>query len=306
MTNWTEQLKQNGYTPKIWLNESMAEHCTLRMGGPADFFTRPETEEQLQLLILNCHKTGMPFMLLGGGANILVADEGIRGLVIETSALNQFQLQNMHLTIGAGCDVSVASEWAQKKGLAGLEWINRMPGSFGGAVWMNARCYGYEIADILVSVQVLTPAGEIQTHPFSADQWAYKRSPFQQSNEIILSATVKLKPGDKDTLKQEMKRIASDRINKGHFRKPSAGSTFKNNRAFGAPSGVIIDQCGLRGLNIGDAAVSDWHANILINRGHASSRDFLRLIQLIQEEVEKQTGFLLEPEVLPVGDWRTL
>lgn len=281
----------------------MSLHCSLKLGGPADLFAQPQNREELQILLRCCRETGISPTILGGGANILVADRGIRGLVIHTGALQRVERQDNLLLVDAGCDVSDASERALNEGLAGLEWIYRMPGSMGGAVWMNARCYGSEISEILEWVEVLSPEGDIRRLAFNAEEWAYKKSPFQQSKEIILRACLRLKEGDKAFLENKMQEISRDRIDKGHFRKPSAGSTFKNNRQFGAPSGVIIEQCGLKGTSMGGAAVSDWHANILINRG-GTSRDFRNLIERIQEEVRKMTGFLLEPEVLYTGDWR--
>jgi len=283
--------------------EKMSRHCSLKLGGPADFFAQPQSVEELQIVMDCCRQGGIAPTILGGGANILVADRGIRGLVIHTGGIQRVERQGNNLLVEAGCDVSDASERALSEGLEGLEWIYRMPGSMGGAVWMNARCYGSEIAEILEWVEVLNHEGYISRLPFNAAEWAYKKSPFQQSRDIILRVCLRLKEGDKSILENKMEEIGKDRIQKGHFKKPSAGSTFKNNRQFGAPSGVIIEQCGLKGTSIGGAAVSDWHANILINRG-GTSRDFRNLIERVQEEVHKMTGFLLEREVLYIGDWR--
>lgn len=296
-------LREHHYQGTLLEQEDMSRHCSLKLGGPADFFARPENVEDLQILLDCSRRSGVISTILGGGANILVADKGIRGLVIHTGGLEEVERQGDFLLAGAGCDVSDVSERAQFEGLAGLDWIYRMPGSLGGAVWMNARCYGSEMADILEWVEVLTPEGEIRRLNFDSSEWAYKISPFQKKKDIIVRVCLRLKKGDQVQLREEMDRIASDRIQKGHFRKPSAGSTFKNNRDFGAPTGVIIEQCGLKGISLGGASVSDWHANILINRG-GTSRDFRSLIERIQEEVQRQTGFHLEPEVLCIGDWR--
>lgn len=298
-----EKLKQQNYTSEILSKEPMSKHSSLRLGGPADFFTMPGSAEELVLLLQCCREEGLPYTLLGGGANILVADRGIRGMVIQTSGLSEIQQMENRLMIQAGCDVSRASEYARDHSLQGLEWIYRMPGSLGGALWMNARCYGSEMAEILDSVRVITPQGELEERLFQADQWAYKDSPFQHNGDIIIDATLNLQPGDPQELQVRMSEIAKDRVEKGHFTKPSAGSTFKNNRDFGAPSGKIIDECGLRGLELGDAQVAPWHGNILINRGSATSRDFRSLIEKVQNTVEEKTGFRLEPEVLMLGEW---
>ncbi len=281
----------------------MTLHSSLKLGGPADYFCRPKNRDELLLLVKICRDNDIPWMILGGGANILVADRGIRGLVIHTADLNRIERHGNTMIVEAGCDVSQASLFAMNHELQGLQWIYRMPGSLGGAIWMNARCYGSEISQILQWVEILTTQGKIERQPFDPGQWAYKKSPYQQQDLVILGAALTLGPGDKKTLQWEMKEIEADRIHKGHFKKPSAGSTFKNDRTFGAPSGKIIDLCGLRGISQGGAAVSSWHGNILINQDSATSADFLALIKKVQQEVLDQKGFLLEPEVLTVGDW---
>lgn len=292
-----------GYSSPILQNEELAPYTTLRLGGPADYYTRPSGVGQLQILLDWCRGEKMPWVILGGGANVLIADRGIRGLVIHTSGLKDITREGSDAVCEAGCTVTDLCDWALQEQLSGLEWIYRMPGSVGGAVWMNARCYGSEISQCLNWVEVITSEGEYLRRDFIKEEWDYKLSPFQVSGDFIVRVSLRLKPGDPKTMEPAMKKVADDRINKGHFRKPSAGSTFKNNRNFGAPTGKIIDHCGLRGLAVGGAAVSDWHANILINKNQCSSRDFLELVNQVQEEVEKQTGFHLDPEVLCLGDW---
>lgn len=281
----------------------LGEFCTFNTGGPADFFVIPEDEEDLQNLLVQLKEQNIPWFILGGGANILVSDKGIRGAVISTARLNTVTEIPGGLRCGAGLEISLAADAAAERALAGIEFFHAMPGSVGGALWMNARCYGGEISRIFRGASVLNENLEKDYIPFKAEDWAYKVSPFQNRQYIILSGDFTLKPGNRKELMLKMEEIRQDREAKGHFRAPCGGSTFKNNRAFGAPSGKIIEEAGLKGLRLGGAAVSSWHGNILINENRARAADIDRLIRLVQKKVKEKTGFLLEPEILKVGDW---
>jgi len=290
------------------MNEPMSAHTTYRVGGPADFYVRPERVDDVVLLIRTAREAAIPVFVLGGGANILVSDRGIRGIVLDSGGFRaqHFETQSDGSTlfrVGAGLPVSDASAAAAEQGLAGMAFIYSMPGSVGGAVWMNARCYGACIADILAYVDLVDEAGEFQHYiPREAD-FAYKVSPFQGRRTVIVEAGFRLTPGSTDELWQQMREVQHDRDMKGHFAAPSAGSVFKNNRDFGAPSGQIIDGLGLRGFQIGGARVSDLHANIVQNTGTATAADIKAVIDHIREEVRRARGFLLDPEIVLVGDW---
>ncbi len=284
-------------------NEPLNIHTTFQTGGPADIFAEPDSPEELRNLLLTLKDLKIPRFILGGGANILVSDKGIRGAVISMKRLNRIGLDRNTLVLGAGLEVSLGALKAARWGLGGLEFIYGMPGSVGGALWMNARCYGGEISRIFQWADILNENLEPERIHFREEDWDYKRSPFQDRECVILSGAFRMRKEASTELIKEMEAIREDRKQKGHYRAPCGGSTFKNNRAFGAPSGVLIEQAGLKGTRIGGAAVSDWHGNILINENGATSEDISRLIELVQNRVREKTGFYLEPEVLKVGEW---
>jgi UDP-N-acetylmuramate dehydrogenase len=233
----------------------------------------------------------------------LVSDSGIRGIVVNMTSLDQWSHHEGVLDAQAGLDVSAAAQLGYEGGFSCIEFLNAMPSTLGGAIFMNARCYGAEIADVLLEVTVLDEDNRIQIVPFEPSQWSYKRSPFQGRDWVILSAKLRTKPCEPSAIEAIMRANAADRESKGHFRLPCAGSIFKNNHAFGDPSGVIIDRLGLKGLARGQAAVSAWHANILVNNGGASAADMRSLIEEVQQRVFDATGFLLEEEVIYAGEW---
>jgi len=203
----------------------------------------------------------------------------------------------------AGLEVSEAAQAGRAQGFSCLEFLNAMPSTVGGAVFMNARCYGAEIADVFSQALVLDEANEELVVPYRKEDWAYKSSPFQNKDWVIVETRFKTTPADPEAVERVMNANAADREAKGHFRLPCAGSIFKNNHAFGAPSGVLVDRVGLKGLRRGQAAVSAWHANIFVNEGGASASDLRALIFEVKERVLQATGLALEEEVIYAGDW---
>jgi UDP-N-acetylmuramate dehydrogenase len=281
----------------------LAPLTSFQTGGPAQFYATPSTNEEVRELYLYAQEQNLPVFLLGSGANILVSDQGISGLVIATKELKGLAWSEGRVECGAGWEISDLIDLCHKKGLSSLEFLYAMPSSVGGAVWMNARCYGLEIADRFLGATVLDKDLNLTQRSMDPSQWAYKISPFQTQKDIVLSASFKTKSLDPAEIQKTMIDHKTDRENKGHFRKPCAGSFFKNNRAFGKPSGQIIDELGLKGLSRGQAQVSPWHGNIIINNGGASARDIWDLGMLVHDKVLEATGFDLEPEVIPVGKW---
>jgi UDP-N-acetylmuramate dehydrogenase len=184
-----------------------------------------------------------------------------------------------------------------------LEFLAGMPGTIGGALWMNARCYGSSVSDVLLETTFLDEGWEKRLLPFRPEDFSYKRSPFQARSVLILSGRFALVPENPEELQKKMAEYRGDRESKGHYRFPSAGSAFKNNRDFGKPTGMIIDELGLRGLRVGNAEVAPWHGNIIINRGAASAWDIRRLTEEVAQRVLNQRGLLLECEILFVGEW---
>jgi UDP-N-acetylmuramate dehydrogenase len=284
-------------------DEPMAPHTSFRIGGPADAFLCPRTDRELEDARGACLRAGVPVFLLGGGTNILVADRGIRGAVIDLTGLRGIRLEDGILSALAGTPMSDTAAAAAAAGFSGLEFAWCLPGTVGGAVWMNARCYDRSVSDCLLAA--VSSGDDLAPHrrEVRPAEWGYKKSPYQGLRETIVSAEFRLEPGDRVRMEARMAEIKADRERKGHFRFPSAGSTFKNDRAFGAPTGALIDSLGLRGLSVGDAQVAPYHGNIFINKGRATAADMRELIRRVERSVEDRLGFRLEREVLLVGDW---
>ncbi len=284
-------------------DEPMAVHTSFRIGGPADLYVAPRTEAAVAAVMASCAAEGLPCFLLGGGTNILVSDRGIRGVVLDLSALQGASAEGTRLTAMAGSPVSALAELARERGLSGLEFAFSLPGTVGGAVWMNARCYDRQISDVLEYAVHLDAAGAPCRRPIDTSRWSYKVSPYQALGRPILRAGFLLEPGDPAEIGRQMAEHHADRVRKGHFLHPCAGSIFKNNRAFGAPTGKIIDSLGLKGLRIGGAQVAPFHGNIIINTGGARAADVRALIERVEEETARRLGLALEREVVLVGEW---
>lgn len=290
----------------VRFDEPMAGHTTFKVGGKADAFFEPASTEELKTLIEFLKTNGQQFFVFGGGSNLVVSDDGIKGAVICTRKMNNISLmQNtdgLYLNCAAGTLMDEIAEFCEKNSISGLETFSGLPGTIGGAVFMNARCYEHSISDVLKSaVYFDEDTRTIQSYEFNEADWAYKKSPFQNRKAIILEAQLKCAAGEKEQIKALNAHYVEDRKGKGHFKFPSAGSVFKNNHDFGSPSGKIIDQTGLRGFSIGGAQIAPWHGNFIINTGNATAADIHNLVIHVTNEVKKQTGFVLEPEIIFVG-----
>jgi len=307
-------LKSSPCEVEIRRNESMKDHTTFKIGGEADFFIIPKGEGFISfcasLLNITC-KEKIPLFILGGGANIVVSDKGKRGIVLDMgswkgeykSALSK---KEDELIFKSGTSIDEAADAACAYGLSGLEFLAGMPGTIGGAVWMNARCYSSEVADVLSHVEILYREKDEysikQIDVKNGAGFGYKKSPFQEMDCLIISAAFNFRKGNKEKILAEMNKNREDRQKKGHYLFPSAGSAFKNNHDFGRPTGQIIDELGLKGLQAGGAQIASFHGNIVINTGNATASDIRALMDEVAAKVKKETGFILEPEVLFVGD----
>jgi UDP-N-acetylmuramate dehydrogenase len=289
-------------------DEPMAGRTTFRIGGPADAVAEPRTRESLAALLSAARAEGLPVFLLGGGANLLVRDGGIRGLVISTRGLAGLRLTEAGAEAEAGVPVTDLVSEAAEAGLSGLEFAAGLPGSVGGAVYMNARCYEREFADVLTRVDYLDPRGRFGSMVPDRGEWAYKRTPFMPggrlTGSVVLGAEFRMTPGDRAAIRAWMRELEADRAAKGHFDFPCAGSVFKNDRRFGRPTGKILDELGFRGRTLGSAAVSEKHANIFVNPGAATAADMIALIETARREARERFGYELEPEVVIVGEDR--
>ncbi len=303
MTTVREMLEKINIQGVVKFDEPMALHTSFRVGGAADAYLVPKEPTDVLKLMEAASGAGIPVFILGKGANILVSDRGIRGLVLDLRFFNEISVEGTVLNAGAGCDVSDVCTAALRHGLTGFEFINAMPGSVGGAIYMNARCYDVSVSDVLEYVLFIDEHLDIKKERISKAAFSYKRSPFQGTSKIILGGGFRLEQGDVEKIKSAMETFRADREKKGHFLAPSAGSVFKNNRAFGVPTGKLIDSLGLKGLCQGGAQIAPFHGNIIINRGHAKAQDILELIRIIETRVKSELGFDLEREIILVGDW---
>jgi len=331
-----------GLAASVRFDEPMSAHTTFRVGGPADLLASPSNAAELVAVIDLFTINDIPVSILGGGSNLLVSDKGIRGAVVTLDAFNASgrlheagsaparaatvlpsgtagdpSPSGILVRSGAGASMKELTEWCLTESLSGVERFAGLPGSVGGAVFMNARCYERSVSDVFFAAELLhfrSGGCTLETRAFDPADWDYKKSPFQRRTGadpliladdtlLILAATFSLQPGEGPKIREEMDGWIRDRELKGHFRFPSAGSMFKNNHAFGKPSGKIIDEAGLRGFRIGDAQVAPWHGNIVINAGTARAADLRALVEEVRERVFKATGFALESEVIIAGDW---
>ena len=288
------------YLPDMKLvhDEPMSRHTSFRIGGPAARMAFPANAEQVVLLQGLAEACEIQPLVIGNGTNLLVSDEGIDNLVIDTSEMNTIRLEEDGVTISAYAGVSLArlADFACKQGLTGLEFAHGIPGTLGGAVCMNAGAYGGEMKQVIDSVVLLDPSEGIRVLSCEEMEFGYRHSLLDEHpNLIVLSASVKLMPGDPDAIRETMRELMAKRKASQPLEWPSAGSTFK--RPEGYFAAALIDQCGLKGFGVGGAQVSEKHAGFVINQGGATCADVLELIRQIQERVLAEKGVRLEPEV---------
>ena len=285
----------------LLLAEPMTKHTSFHIGGPAELMAQPQSEAELQSLLLKAAEAAVPVTLVGNGSNLLVRDKGIRGLVIKLgSMLREIKVSGNVLTFGSGVSLAQASKKAAELGLSGMEFAVGIPGSIGGAVYMNAGAYDGEMSKVVKSVRVMNAAGEVSE--LSADEldFGYRHSALQGSGKIVTSVTVELPAGDKQAIAEKMADFSNRRITKQPLELPSAGSMFK--RPPGYFAGTLIDQTGLKGYTVGGAQVSTKHAGFVVNIGGATAADVLQLISDVQAKVFAAHGVKLEPEVLVLGE----
>ena len=276
--------------------EPMAKHTSFRIGGPAEVLACPRSEAELTALLAVCRDEEIVPRILGGGTNILAPDGGLPGVVISTRGLDTLELTDDGLIVaGAGIPLARLALFAQKNGLTGLEFAHGIPGTVGGGMYMNAGAYGGELVQVAVSARFLTPEGELQTFEGEAMGLGYRRSAFMALSGVIVSAAFRLQPGDPEAILARMRELMERRKASQPLDLPSAGSTFK--RPVGGYAAALIQEAGLKGLRVGDAAVSTKHSGFVVNLGQATSADVLELIAEVRERVKENSGIELEPEV---------
>lgn len=303
---------------RMLFSEDLAPRTTMKVGGKASALAIPEDMQSAAYAACSARRAGLPLFVLGGGSNIVVSDGGLDALVISLERLNGISFADGLLTVGAGAKFDDIIEFCAKNCLNGLSSFAGLPGTAGGAAYMNARCYGVSAGDLIDSV-CYVDLDEIKEEKHFADdfalanlakvyhnkrgEWAYKKSPFQSFCSLILSVTfcveaLERSAGNEDLIRSEAAGFVEDRRSKGHFRAPSAGSVFKNDRSFGKPSGQLIDEAGLKGLSVGGAQIAPWHGNFIINKGSATAGDIKALVDRAREAVRGMTGFSLETEII--------
>lgn len=284
----------------VALDEPMSKHTSFRIGGPADLFVTPDDIDELRDVIAACKAAGVPHFVLGCGSDLLVADEGYRGVIVScTKGLVNVAIDGETMACQAGVPLREASEMACELGLSGLEFACGIPGSVGGACFMNAGAYGGCVADVLESVRCLMPDGTQQSLPVEELALGYRASRVRDEGLVVLSATFRLHEGDQDDIRARMDDFTQRRRKKQPLELPSAGSTFK--RPEGHFAGKLITDAGLKGYAHGGASVSTKHAGFVVNNGGATATDVHAVIRHVQDEVERQFGVRLEPELRFLG-----
>lgn len=280
----------------------MSRHTTFQIGGPADRFVTVESRSQLKGLLQVLHEESLPYMILGKGSNLLVSDKGIRGAVLLLSGeFRQVELlSNGLVRAGSGASLAAVCAFAREQGLTGLEFAWGIPGSVGGAAYMDAGAYGGEMRDVVERVLHVTPEGEESSASGEALEFAYRHSRYTGTRDVITGVEFRLEPGDQAQIAAKMEELMGRRKEKQPYDMPSAGSVFK--RPQGAFAAALIEECGLKGRSVGGAQVSPKHAGFIVNTGGATCQDVLDLVGQVQEEVYEKKGIRLEMEVRVTGE----
>lgn len=299
-----KEIQENllNYLPKerIKINEPLKHYTYTKIGGNADILVFPTEIHEIQNVVRFSNENDIPLMVLGNASNVIVTDEGIRGIVLNLTKLNGIQCHGDVITSQSGSSIIEVSKFALTMQLSGLEFACGIPGSVGGAVFMNAGAYGGEVADILHSVKVVTPEGELVEIKASDLQLRYRHSSVAENGYIVVEATFDLKEEDPKVIKAKMEELTFLRESKQPLEFPSCGSVFK--RPIGHYAGKLIQESGLQGKSIGGAQVSTKHAGFIVNKGNATSGDYVSLIHLIQNTVKSNFNVDLETEVRIIGE----
>ena len=287
---------------RIRVNEPMSEHTSFNIGGPADLFVTVMNEEELATVLRLACENNAHHLIIGNGSNFLVSDKGYRGIIAKLGdAFSDISVEGNEITVGAGRLLSSTSAFACRSGLAGLEFASGIPGTIGGAIFMNAGAYGGEMKDIVRSARLMSPDGS-QVTELSKDELRleYRHSIIQETGDIVLSVVLGLESDDSEAISARIAELSARRNAKQPVQYPSAGSTFK--RPVGGYAAALIEDAGLKGYTIGGAKVSEKHSGFIINTGGATCKDVLDLMKYVQQKVFENSGIMLEPEVRIIGE----
>ena len=283
---------------QISIDEPMTKHTSFKIGGNADIFVKVQNEEELKYVVNFAKENDINLTVIGNGSNILVKDNGIRGIVLKLQ-FNSIKIEDDIVTVGAGVKLGELAQVLLKNELTGFEFASGIPATIGGAVKMNAGAYGGEMRDVVVETKCLVN-GEVITLNNEEQKFTYRHSIFSENDYIIIETKLKLNKGNYEEIKNKMKEYLENRKVKQPIHLPSAGSTFK--RGVDYITAKIIDECDLKGYSIGDAQVSTLHAGFVVNKGNAKAKDVLDLIKHIQDTVYEKTGKKIELEIEIVGE----
>ena len=299
-----EQIKRIVPDTRVIENESMQKHITFRAGGITPLFVELVTQEEIMDVVSLLEKETEDYYLIGNGSNLLVSDKGYQGAVLHISKdYNEIRVEENKLICKSGASLAMIAREALEHGLTGFEFAAGIPGSLGGAIVMNAGAYGGEMAQVVESVTLFSAACGKVTKRTEEMHFGYRHSILKEENWTVLEVVISLEPGDRKKIREKMDQLAKQRIEKQPLEYPSAGSTFK--RPEGYFAGKLIQDAGLRGYTVGGAQVSEKHCGFVINKNHATATDIYRLIMDVQEKVKHDTGVMLEPEVILLGDFQT-
>ncbi len=304
-SHWLNQIKG-----EVRSSELMSQHTSLRVGGPADLYILPQDLDDLKLILRNHADT--PLFFLGEGSNLLISDQGVRGIVVSLKrgfkniALPEFFTNKQGkecatLKVGAGVKMSYLAKFAAKYGLTGIENLAGVPGSLGGAIIMNAGAEGTEVGDVIKNVTVLKEDGDLVTYDHNQLVFEYRNTTFPEKPCVIAHAEIELKSGDSAEIQGRIDRYLKRRSQTQPLSLPNSGSVFKNPE--GMKAGQLIEQAGLKGYTVGEASVSIKHANFIVNKGVASASDVRAVIEHVQKTVKEQFDVELKTEVIIAGDW---
>ncbi len=303
MKDITESLQKIVKKTNIYKKEPMSKHTSFKIGGMADYFVKIESEEELKNVLNLAKVENIPYFIVGNGTNLLVKEGGIRGIVLKIEQNNYTIKEHenfAYITAQSGISLANLAFVAMEKGLTGLENLSGIPGTLGGAVKMNAGAYGTEMKDIVVCSKCMNQNGQILELDLEEHQFEYRKSVFEKNELILLETTLRLQYGEKVKIKEKMEECKKARVQHQPLEFPNAGSTFKRNP--NVPTAKLIEEAGLKGYRIGDAEVSTKHAGFIVNRGTATAKDVLALVEQIQTKVKEKFEQDIELEIIVIGE----
>jgi UDP-N-acetylmuramate dehydrogenase len=292
---------------EVMMNEPLSRHTSLKIGGPVEMMAFPDDPMALKNILASALKEDVPLFVIGAGTNLLVTDEGMDGIALSMDSFNQVSVidegdEHVTIFVGSGVPLGKLINFTKEKGYSGLEALAGIPGSFGGAVYMNAGSFGLEMKDLIVSIAIMNRYGKIAILDRKNLRFSYRDSNLPEGI-IILSANIQLGKASSEEVGALIKRCMERKKESQPLGEASAGCVFKNPE--GESAGKLIELAGCKGMRSGDAEVSEKHANYIINKGNATSRDFIDLMHKVMEKVQKQSGITLEPEIKIIGKTNT-